>query len=787
MSHDLVRHLVRTALVPAVSLTLAATLLAPDPTAAADPLPAAPPSPAGQAGTAGDGRSAATAAASCWEIAQEDPSADSGMYWLLTPTLQAPQQFYCDQETDGGGWVLVGRGRDDWTQADSGLGTPAQVAGTPSGTKAFPTAQLDADTVTGLLDGGAVDELTDGVRLHRATAADGSAWQDVTFSYKTARKDWSWQFTGRQQVDRWTVGQASGKGGSTAEFGRGDGLERVDTQVGTDHGWVHGFGYGKDITGSKDADSYLYGGGDGYAKPFTQVFLRPELRSQDIFSAIPDGGTKARTGIDTARSAPRKNPWGVTGLGAAGKDELNTEVAAFAEHDGIMYVGGNFRYVQRDRAGTDRVEQSYLAAFDAETGAWIKDFRPQLDNQVKALAVLPDGRLAVGGDFTSAGGDPASAFTVLDPGDGTPDPDAGTRFVNHIGATAPQIRSLDVQDGKLYVGGRFTHVTGPGSDHETYLRNIGRLDAKTLSPDPDWAPTTDGTVVSLDASKKGDRVYAAGYFGTSHEQETTERAAAYTTSDASVIPWTVDFSAPDGANYQQAVHEIGDRVWLGGSQHMLFSYDRDSLAEQSTNITQNGGDFQAIAPYGTGLAAGCHCSENVYEGARSWPTPKDFSRVEHIDQAGIWDPDGPYQPAFAPQVSLRAGHGAWAIHESENGDLWLGGDYTDARTPSTGKNQWTGGFVRYAATDTTAPSAPDHLKVARAGGKDTLSWDGVKGGSYEVLREDRVVATTKKEKVTLASSDDGARYFVRTVDAAGNRSASTPVATAAAGRDTGRS
>ena len=29
--------------------------------------------------------------------------------------------------------------------------------------------------------------------------------------------------------------------------------------------------------------------------------------------------------------------------------------------------------------------------------------------------------------------------------------------------------------------------------------------------------------------------------------------------------------------YQQAVAEVGDRVWLAGSEHMLFSYDRSSM------------------------------------------------------------------------------------------------------------------------------------------------------------------------------------------------------------------
>lgn len=57
-----------------------------------------------------DGRTEATAAGSCWEVLQNDPSAQDGVYWLITPTLVAPQQFYCDQTHRGGGWVLIAPG-----------------------------------------------------------------------------------------------------------------------------------------------------------------------------------------------------------------------------------------------------------------------------------------------------------------------------------------------------------------------------------------------------------------------------------------------------------------------------------------------------------------------------------------------------------------------------------------------------------------------------------------------------------------------------------------------------
>src|SRR5690606_32645354 len=140
-----------------------------------------------------DGLSEGTAAASCWEIVQRDPSAEDGVYWLVTPELQAPQQFYCDQTTDGGGWVLIGRGREHWSQSNEGRLTSEQVAQTPTGPGAFSPAQLPASTIDGLLNDGRVNDLTDGVRLRRAQSTDGSTWQEARFRYGSSREEWSWQ------------------------------------------------------------------------------------------------------------------------------------------------------------------------------------------------------------------------------------------------------------------------------------------------------------------------------------------------------------------------------------------------------------------------------------------------------------------------------------------------------------------------------------------------------------------------------------------------------------------
>lgn len=124
-----------------------------------------------------DGSSSLTAAASCWEIKQNNPAAPSGTYWLWTPQMSTPAQFYCDQENNGGGWVMIGRGREGWTESYNGKGKAPELHANPDGTDAFNPVQLPATTVDALLGGRKVSELTDGVRVRRAANPEGTKGQ----------------------------------------------------------------------------------------------------------------------------------------------------------------------------------------------------------------------------------------------------------------------------------------------------------------------------------------------------------------------------------------------------------------------------------------------------------------------------------------------------------------------------------------------------------------------------------------------------------------------------------
>jgi hypothetical protein len=741
--------------------------------------------PAVAAAALPDGKTSVTAAASCWEVKQNYPASTDGVYWLVTPALIAPQQFYCDMTTDGGGWVLIARGREGWKGQYNGLRSAVTLRNTPSGTGAFATAQLPGTTVDGLLNDTRPDALPDGVRVRRAMDAAGTQYQEVRFKYAN-RDRWNWTFGAGQPLASWTIGTASGSGGSSSSFGSDNAYNRVDTSAPQSQAFVGGFAYGASVTGTTSASSYLYSStdGGGSARPFAQMFLRPKLTLANLtFPTIPDSGSAAITESALPESDAQPTVWGVSGLANGAGGELNTEVAAFGQVGNTVFVGGNFKYVQRaaNSTGSDQIQQSYIAGFNVNTGDWVSTFRPVLNGQVKAIAGLPNGKLAIGGQFNVVDGVAQQSMAVLDPVTGAISGPQVT-VENRQSGGVPDVRGLTVIGNEMYVAGSFTHLDAAGKSTASDWDGA-RIDVSTMTPDIHWNPQLNGTSVGVDAAPQGDRAYFAGYFRMSGTAQALSAAAFQTGANAPLATpsWTPTFSTTDGNIWQLGVREAGGHIWLGGSEHSLFAYDRNTFALDSGAITLAGGDFQAVNSTGNIVVGGCHCGDWVYSDAYTWPSPSGFTEADKMNLLGAWNATtGAYEQQFSPILQARAGYGVWALFTDSTGTLWAGGDLS-ASVKAGEVNQWSGGYVRFAPRDTSAPSTPGGVTVSQTDTTATLSWNastddrGVTG--YEVLRGGQVIATTTNRTYSVPVGDSATRYFVRAVDAAGNRSASTNVIT----------
>ena len=123
-------------------------------------------------------------------------------------------------------------------------------------------------------------------------------------------------------------------------------------------------------------------------------------------------------------------------------------------------------------------------------------------------------------------------------------------------------------------------------------------------------------------------------------------------------------------------------------------------------------------------------------------------------------------PAFDPQIGAIT-QGVWEIAVDSDQCLWAGGDIDHGATTSN----WLSGFARFCPPDLTVPTTPGPESVHNGMLWWNRSYDTGGGTpSYEILRNDRVVAITASNRIVPPGHGV---YFVAAIDAAGNRSATT--------------
>ena len=748
-----------------------------------------------------DGSSSDKAAASCYEAKQVNKDAKSGKYWLYTPSMSAPQQFYCDQETNGGGWVLIGRGRDGWTENYHGRGAASKLYTSPEGDDAMTPVQLPSTTVDELLNGQKPQDLEDGVRFRRALNTDGTEWQNIT-AHRDQTERWTWAL---RSNNIWSNIDVSADNPQYMQRDRThfDKTEGHIQQNGTysvlnfdeqrEQGWKLGFSYSRDVraNGNRNesaSNSYLYRPSGSNATPFafTQVYLRPKLTQQNMGAqAIGDNGTAAsnRRALPKSGSMPWK--WRTSDKSGTGNvNEMNTYVQAITQVGDTVFTGGDFAYLES--AAGAHVDQSYLAGFNVNTGELVQTFKPKFNGQIKSLEALPNNKLAVGGEFTEVNGEKVPGFAVLDPATGQLDRELNLQVENNVSGSALSVKTLQAQGDYLYLGGTFTHLKSSGTPNKVYSRNAARVKISTNQVDRTWTPRFNGTVNGMSASADNSEVFAAGYFTEMNDQRAF-RVARILDSAKKVGTWEVTPSyLPDPQTREKRVwgfhfdvQDAGSSVWLGGTEHMISQYTKNEpMTRLSSSITRNGGDFQDLHLNGNNIYGACHCGDFLYQGSGTHDYAWRGSTVtDSIRLVAAFDKDsGKTLPEFAPTLKGKSGHGIWESFVDSNGVLWVGGDLNRS-LGENGVQQESVGFVRYAPRDVTPPPAPSNLTVAQSGDNDQLNWSasGEAGARYHVLRNDRVIATVNGTSYKVKHTDN-ARYFVRAADANGNYSASTSVA-----------
>lgn len=201
--------------------------------------------------------------------------------------------------------------------------------------------------------------------------------------------------------------------------------------------------------------------------------------------------------------------------------------------DGKILVGGTFTTL----AGQSR---TYLGRLNAN-GTLDTAFNPAAGGQIYCIAVQADGKILVGGDFTALGGQTRYYVGRLN-ADGTVD----SGFNPGTGGTDPRVFSLAVQaDGKILVGGGFTSLGGQARNF------IGRLNPNG-TVDSGFNAGANNFVISIAVQGDG-KVLAGGSFSTLAGQSRPQIGRLNSTApatqslgfDGATVTWLRGGSGPE--------------------------------------------------------------------------------------------------------------------------------------------------------------------------------------------------------------------------------------------------
>jgi len=236
-----------------------------------------------------------------------------------------------------------------------------------------------------------------------------------------------------------------------------------------------------------------------------------------------------------------------------------------------VYAGGEFTTARPAGAapGVNTTPRNNLLAYDIRTGALITSFAPDLNAQVKSVALSPDGsRLYVAGNFTTANGQTRYRIAAYDTATGALDP--GFRPV-----VASAVSALAVTDTTVYAGGNFSSA---GKQTRSRLAAFSRTDGSLLP----WAPTADDRVNALALSPDGRSLIVGGAF------------TKLTSTDGSSSQTARGLGAVDVATGAALPFTAGTVISNTGSTAAVLSLSVDSDTVYASGYTFGAGTLEGV-------------------------------------------------------------------------------------------------------------------------------------------------------------------------------------------------
>ncbi|HOW64380.1 MAG TPA: immunoglobulin domain-containing protein [Verrucomicrobiota bacterium] len=339
---------------------------------------------------------------------------------------------------------------------------------------------------------------------------------------------------------------------------------------------------------------------------------------------------------------------------ALNSNVVGSVYALAAQDDGRMMIGGSFTRVGltlRNRIARLHPNGSLDLTFGAIGNAPL----PLAAQEVRALAIQPDGKILVGGDFVRFNNVACGRLVRIHP-DGSLDPSfqLGTGADNRI-------RQIRLQpDGKILTSGWFTRFNDVSRPGIARLHPDGRLDTA-------FAPTISGSGVDTVAIQPDGRFVIAGSFTMANGQPRSS-IARFNANGSLDSTYARSSSATLGWINHIHLDPLG-RALVGG---MFATIDGLSQSRIARLQTDGRADLSWRIPGGadnTVWTIAVDDAEGVLIGG-------DFHRVGGTTRHGLarLQSDGSVDAQFAAHSGANASVAAMEI--SQDGSIWIGGDFT---------------------------------------------------------------------------------------------------------------
>jgi uncharacterized delta-60 repeat protein len=374
------------------------------------------------------------------------------------------------------------------------------------------------------------------------------------------------------------------------------------------------------------------------------------------------GGSFSFVGSAPRRGLARLNPNGTLDAAFAIPLGTNGTVNAIAiQPDGKILIGGNFSYVNnipKNRFARLNPDGSLDVTFNAN----LSTNNSCCGNVVNVIAVQPDGKILIGGNFlTSNNNFGTSGFTRLN-ADGSTDSSFSTSI------SSGNVQTVALQpDGKILIGGSFFQISGINRNNIARLNVNGSVDTSFIPVDRLGAATGPNSEVTRIAVQNNGKVIITGNF--SSFNGVARRGIARLETDGTL---DTSFNAEinnGGGSVTALVAQPDNKVLLGGNFFQVNGVNRSRLARLNADGSLDTTFGTIVGPDGSVNAVVLQPDGKILIGG-------SFNFVSGASRRKLarLNPDGSVDSVFNPAGG--ADGEIFTLARQSDGRVLIGGNFT---------------------------------------------------------------------------------------------------------------